>query len=171
MRPAIVSAIVTGSLSKDIFQRGKSTGSGSFSFMGSGFAQIFGQIVSMRVKTLRKTNLVASSHIIKEEASLPVDVRRSKTSSLLTNNRPLPASKNPHFQNEAKCTTFVVKMSVICMRMKNLLHIKGWALNLVLIQRPEGTRNWLIGQFLFPVSNNSPRSLCGSFLGPVSSRF
>ena len=93
--------------------------------MGSGFAQIFGQIVSMRVKTLRKTNLVASSHIIKEEASLPVDVRRSKTSSLLTNNRPLPASKNPHFQNEAKCTTFVVKMSVICMRMKNLLHIKG----------------------------------------------
>ena len=170
MRPAIVSAIVTGSLSKDIFQRGKSTGSGSFSFMGSGFAQIFGQIVSMRVKTLRKTNLVASSHIIKEEASLPVDVRRSKTSSLLTNNRPLPGSKKPHFQNEAKCTAFLVKMSFICLRMKNL-HIKGWALNLVLIQRPGGTRNWPIGQFLFPVSNNSPRSLCGSFLGPVSSRF
>ena len=30
----------------------------------------------------------------------------------------LPSSKNPHFQNETKCTTFHVKMSFICMRMK-----------------------------------------------------
>ena len=30
-------------------------------------------------------------------------------------------------------------MSFICMRMKNIFHIKGWALNLVLIQRPGGT--------------------------------
>ena len=79
----------------------------------------------MRVKTLSQTNLLASSHIIKEEASLPVDVRRSKTPSLLINNRPLPSSKKPYFQNEGKCTTFLVKMSFICMRMKNLLHIKG----------------------------------------------
>ena len=34
-------------------------------------------------------------------------------------NRPLPSSKNPHFQKEARCTTFLVKMSFICMRMKN----------------------------------------------------
>ena len=40
-------------------------------------------------------------------------------------NRPLPSSKNPHFQNEARCTTFLVKMSFICMRMKNDFHIKG----------------------------------------------
>ena len=33
-------------------------------------------------------------------------------------NRPPPSSKNPHFQNEARCTTFLVKMSFICMRMK-----------------------------------------------------
>ena len=72
-------------LSKDVFERRKSTGSGSFSFMGSGLAQIFGQIVSMRVKTLSNTNLVASSHMKKEEASLPVDIRRSKTPFLLTN--------------------------------------------------------------------------------------
>ena len=52
--------------------------------------------------------------------------------------------QNPHFQNEAKCTTFLVKMSLICMRMKNRFHIKGWALNLVLIQRPGGTRKWPI---------------------------
>ena len=30
--------------------------------------------------------------------------------------------KHPHFQNEAKCATFLVKMSFICM---------SWALNLV----------------------------------------
>ena len=32
-------------------------------------------------------------------------------------NRPLSISKNPDFQNEARCTTFLVKMSFICMRM------------------------------------------------------
>ena len=57
-------------------------------------------------------------------------------------NRPLPSSKNPHFQNEAKCTTFLVKMSFTYMRMKNHFHIKGWTLNLVLIQRPGATRKW-----------------------------
>ena len=50
--------------------------------------------------------------------------------------RPLPSSKNPHFQNEARCTTFLVKMSFICMRMKNDLHIKGWGPTLALKQRP-----------------------------------
>ena len=29
-------------------------------------------------------------------------------------NRPLPSNKNTHFQNKAKCTTFLVKMSFIC---------------------------------------------------------
>ena len=46
-------------------------------------------------------------------------------------------------QNEAKCTTFLVKMSFICMRMQikiNHFHIKGWALNLALLQRREGSR-------------------------------
>ena len=40
-------------------------------------------------------------------------------------NRPRPSSKNPHFQNEAKCTTVVVKMSFICMRIEKHFHIKG----------------------------------------------
>ena len=40
-------------------------------------------------------------------------------------NRPLLGFRKPHFQNEAKCTTFLVKMSLICMKMKNRLHIKG----------------------------------------------
>ena len=35
-------------------------------------------------------------------------------------------------------------MSFICMRLKDDFHIKGWALNLVLKQRPGGTRKWPI---------------------------
>ena len=57
---------------------------------------------------------------------------------------PRPSSKNPHFQNEASCTTFHVKMSFICMRMKNDFHIKGWRPTLVWKQRPGGTRKWPI---------------------------
>ena len=56
--------------------------------------------------------------------------------------KPLPGSKNSHFQNEAKCATSFVKLSFICMRMKNRFHVKEWALHLVLIQRPGGTRKW-----------------------------
>ena len=39
--------------------------------------------------------------------------------------RPLPSSKNPHFQSEAKYTTFLVKMNFVCMGMKNPFHNKG----------------------------------------------
>ena len=60
-------------------------------------------------------------------------------------NRPLPSSKNPHFQNEARCPTFLVKMSFLCMWMKNDSHIKGWAPpTLVFKQRAGGTRKWPI---------------------------
>ena len=63
-------------------------GSGLFAFLGRGFAQIFaGQIVSVRVKTLSNTNLVASRYIRREKASVLVDLRRSAAIvfSLLTN--------------------------------------------------------------------------------------
>ena len=59
--------------------------------------------------------------------------------------RLLTSSKNLHFQNEAKCITFLVKMSFICKKIKNHFHIKGWALDLVLIQKSGGTRKWFIG--------------------------
>ena len=49
---------------------------------------------------------------------------------------PLPSSKNPHFQNKAKCTAFIVKMSL---RIKNISISKAEHLTyiyVVLIQRP-----------------------------------
>ena len=55
------------------------------------------------------------------------------------NNRLLPSSKNPHFQNEAKCSTFLVKMSFICMRLKMI-----WALNLVWYRGPGELGNGIL---------------------------
>ena len=71
-----------GSLSNDVYERRTSTGSGPFSSLDDGFAQIFNQIVSIRVKKLSNTNFISSRHIKREKSSLPVDVRRSKTSLL-----------------------------------------------------------------------------------------
>ena len=61
-----------------------------------------------------------------------------------------------------KCKTFLVKMSFICIRLKHYFHIKGWALNLVLIQRPGGTRKWPISCSVF---RKLPASTFESLLG------
>ena len=83
-------------------------------------------------------------------------------------NRLLPSSKKPHFQNEAKCTTFLVKMSFICMRMKNQFYIKGWALNLVLIQRPRGNSEMAYYVAVTPTIRTSRASV--AFLSTLSGR-
>ena len=36
--------------------------------------------------------------------------------------RPLPSSKNPHFQKEAKYRTFLVKMKFFCTSKKSFLY-------------------------------------------------
>ena len=72
--------------------------------------------------------------------------------------------------NEAKCISNLVKMSFICMRMKNPFHIKGWPLNLVLIQRPRKlTRpsffsflTWRIGCVSREICFNQSQTLLGS---------
>ena len=60
-------------------------------------------------------------------------------------NRTLPSSKKSHFQNEAKCKTFLV--SYFCMRMRNLFHINGFARSLALKQRLGVTGNGLFWKF------------------------
>ena len=70
------------SLSSGVFDRRTSTANGVFALFGRNFEQILGQIVFLRKKALSNTNLVASRHIKSEKGSLPVDVRRSKTSLL-----------------------------------------------------------------------------------------
>ena len=67
-----------GSLRSDVFERGTSTGNGRFVLLSRDFEQIFGQIVSVRIKTLGNLNTVVSRLIKRGKGSLPVDVRRSK---------------------------------------------------------------------------------------------
>ena len=59
-------------------------------------------------------------------------------------NRPFPSSKKFHFQNEAKCETFVVEMSFNYDANKTHFHNKGFALSLVLKVKLFGTRKWPI---------------------------
>ena len=69
-----------GNLSRDVFERRMSTGSGRFMLLGSNFSQLFWQFVSVRVKILSKTHLVASRYTIKrEKASHLLDMRRPET--------------------------------------------------------------------------------------------
>ena len=65
-------------LSIDVFERRTSAGGGLFSFLDGDFAQIFGQIVSITVKTLRNTNLAALRCFKMKKIPLPIDMRRSK---------------------------------------------------------------------------------------------
>ena len=48
----------------------------------------------------------------------------------------------PLFQNESRCETFSMKMSLICMKMKLqselIFQMNGFSLRLVLIQRQKG---------------------------------
>ena len=68
--------------------------------------------------------------------------------------------------NEAKCISNLVKMSFICMRMKNPFHIKGWPLNLDLIHetRPSffSFLIWRIGCVPREICFNQPWTLLGS---------
>ena len=88
--------------SNNVFERRTSTGSGLFSFFDGGFAQIFSQIASMTVKKLRNTNFISSRHVKRENTSLPVDMRRSKTSLLK-----LPNVQIQPYLNKIKHVFFV----------------------------------------------------------------
>ena len=68
-------------------------------------------------------------------------------------NTPFLRSKNSHFQNEAKCKTFLVKMKFICTRLKSIFISIGFALSLALKQRLGATRKWLfVLTHLYPSS-------------------
>ena len=67
-------------LRRDVFERHMSTGSGRFVLLGSNFSQLFWQFVSVRVKILSMTHLVASRYAIKrQKASHLLDMCRPKT--------------------------------------------------------------------------------------------
>ena len=58
----------------------------------------------------------------------------------------------PLFQSESKRETILMKMTLICAKMKLhaefIFHLNGFALRLVLIQRQKVNRNWPIQKAL-----------------------
>ena len=59
-------------------------------------------------------------------------------------NRLFASSKNFHFQNEAKCKTFLVKRTFIFMTIESHFYINGFALSLAFKERLRATRKWPI---------------------------
>lgn len=70
-------------LKQRCFERRTSTGAGGGWSFGC-FCPNFRQIQSITVKRLTDTNFVVSRHIKRKKGSLPVDVRHSKKTSLLS---------------------------------------------------------------------------------------
>ena len=81
--------------------------------------------------------LVSTVQMVRICALLFFSTRDLITNSSLDNNNiwPLLSSKNADFQNEAKFKIFLVRMSFICMTIKNHFLINGVALSLALRQR------------------------------------
>ena len=68
-----------GSLSTSVFETRKTTGREHFTLKASGVPQIFILIISNGEKILRNVNVVVSRQVKRENSSLPVAVRISKT--------------------------------------------------------------------------------------------
>ena len=83
-----------GSLSNSVFERRTSTGSGFFASLDSDWFKLTG-----KQKKLSNTNLLASRHVKREKSSLPVDVRRSKTSTLKVARLDFLGLIPPHFEH------------------------------------------------------------------------
>ena len=83
------------------------------------------RVVFMDLLLKHGVGLIAEEKVCVVYSARPFSPQDHSFRGLVKLNRPLPSSKNPHFQNEARYTTFLVKMTFICMRMKNDFHIKG----------------------------------------------
>ena len=59
-------------------------------------------------------------------------------------NRPFPSCCEPHFESEATCKTFHMKISFVCITMKTHFHTKNFAHSLAFIMRFRATRKWSI---------------------------
>ena len=89
-----------------------STGSGLFALLSRQFEQIFGQILSIRVKLRSNTILVPWRYIKRGTGSLPVDVSSSRTS--LLNVVVSEWFRNQMILNPEKCKALVLWRKTQC---------------------------------------------------------
>ena len=59
-------------------------------------------------------------------------------------NRPFPSCFEPHYESEAKCKVFVMKISFHSYANKTNFHMKSFALSLAFMVRFTATRKWPI---------------------------
>ena len=64
--------------------------------------------------------------------------------SIAWDNRPFPGCFAPHYESEAKCKVFVMKISFHSYANKTNFHMRSLALSLAFIVRLTATRNWPI---------------------------
>ena len=73
-------------------------------------------------------------------------------------NRPFPSSLEPHYESEAKCKAFVMKMSFHSYANKTNFHMKSVALSLAFIARLTATRKWAITLVSVLIHSSESRS-------------
>ena len=61
-----------------------------------------------------------------------------------TVNRPFPSCFKPHYESEAKCKVFIMKISFHLYANKTNFHMKSFELALAFIMRFTATRKWPI---------------------------
>ena len=76
---SLVSRTILGSLSTRVFETRTATGREHFACQDSGVSQIFKLIISNGEKILSNVNLIVLKQVKRENSSLPVAVRVSKT--------------------------------------------------------------------------------------------
>ena len=81
--PSSALFFIIGSLSSDVLERRTFTGSGLFALLSCNFQQIFGQIVSSRVKALSNAELRASRHTKQRKACFRLTCLAQKLIELL----------------------------------------------------------------------------------------
>ena len=81
--PSSALFFIIGSLSSDVLERRTFTGSGLFALLSCNFQQIFGQIVSSRVKALSNAELRASRHTKQRKACFRLTCLARKLIELL----------------------------------------------------------------------------------------
>ena len=59
-------------------------------------------------------------------------------------NRPFPSCFGPHYEGEAKCKVFIVKISFHSYANETNFYMKSFALSLAFIMRFTATRKWPI---------------------------
>ena len=64
-------------------------------------------------------------------------------------NRPFPSCFKPHYESEAKCKVFVMKIRFHSYANKTNFHMKSFALSLAFIVRFTATRKWPINLMVF----------------------